>query len=479
MWDKDQLRDGNRTRHGAALSVAWEEDFGVASFAQVVLHVGDAARRSGATMTKPSQDTWRGIAAWSCYDFANSAYATSVMATLFPILFKLYWNGPEVPAAESTFRLGVSSSAAGLAVAMLAPLLGALADRGSARKRFLAFFLAIGVTATAALYLVEEGAWGMAAACYVLSMIGFMGGNVFYDALLPVVASERRVDFVSGLGYGVGYLGGGLLLILHAAIINDYETFGFVGKGDATRACIASVALWWGLFALPLLLFVDEPSEQGGIKGLGLRSGLAELSRTFHEVRKLRHTALFLLAYWLYIDGVDTVILMATDYGLSLGFSEAALLQAFVVTQLVGFPAALVFGKVGQRLGPKTGVYVAILAYLGICTFGYFLESESQFWGLAIAVGLVQGGIQALSRSLYTRLIPASRSGEFFGFYNMLGKFAAVLGPLLVGVVSKLTGETRYGLLSLLVLFAAGAYVLSKVDVAAGQRHALEVDVSP
>lgn len=427
--------------------------------------------------TTKQKDRLGPIVSWSLYDFANSAYATSVMAILFPAMFKQYWNPSDVDATVSTFRLSLATSGSGLAVAVLAPVLGAIADKGSAKKRFLTFFLAVGVTMTAALYLIDQGQWLMAALVYATSMIGFMGANTFYDSLLPGIVSEKKVDLVSGLGFGVGYLGGGLLLVAHFTIISDWQSFGFADVGAATRACLASVAVWWALFALPLLLFVKEerssaPSSGGNV----IREGFTQLWRTFQEVRRLKHTGLFLLGYWFYIDGVDTVILMATDYGLSLGFTQEALMKAFLVTQFVGFPSAIAFGKLGEKLGPKTGLYIGIVAYIGICTYGYFVKSESQFWGIAIAVGLVQGGIQALSRSLYTRLIPPAKAGEFFGFYNMLGKFAAVLGPLLMGIVGVVTGETRYGILSIIVLFLLGGWFLSRVDVAAGQRAAIDVD---
>ncbi len=432
--------------------------------------------RDGSVVT--GKDRWGPIVSWSLYDFANSAYATSVMAVLFPIMFKQYWNGSDVDATVSTFRLSLATSGSGLAVAVLAPVLGAIADRGGAKKRFLTFFVAVGVTMTASLYLIEQGAWLGAALVYATSMIGFMGANTFYDSLLPGIVSIRRVDLVSGLGYGVGYLGGGLLLVAHFTILTDWASFGFADIASATRACLASVAVWWAAFAVPLLLFVKEerlePAASSGDSVV--KAGFVQLWRTFKDIRQLRHTGLFLLAYWLYIDGVDTVILMATDYGLSLGFTQDALMKAFLVTQFVGFPSAILFGKAGEKLGPKTGLYIGIAAYIGICTYGYFVKSEAQFWAIAIAVGLVQGGIQALSRSLYTRLIPAAKAGEFFGFYNMLGKFAAVLGPLLMGVVGVITGETRYGIVSIIVLFVAGGWFLSRVDVSAGQRAAAEVD---
>jgi UMF1 family MFS transporter len=420
----------------------------------------------------------REVWSWALYDWGNSAFATSVMGVFFPAMFKLYWNGEEVPATESTFRLGLVSSIASILIVFLAPVLGAIADRGGAKKKFLAFFAFLGVVTTGALVLIGYGQWFPAAIVYGLSLIGFMGANTFYDSLLPGIASEERVDFVSGLGYSLGYLGGGILLVVHGAwLLPSYESLGFANKGTASLAAIGSVAVWWAIFTIPVLLFVHEPAGAGLKKGESvIKSGFVQLKNTFHEIRRLKHTAIFLCAYWLYIDGVDTVIRMATDYGLSLGFSQEGLIQAFIVTQFVGFPAAIAFGKLGEKIGPLIGIYIGIVAYIGICIFGYFVQHEWQFYIVAVMVGLVQGGIQSLSRSMYTRLIPPSKAAEFFGFYNMIGKFAAVIGPLLMGVVGLVTGSTRLSIVSIIVLFVAGGFLLRYVNLEEGQRNARDLD---
>ena len=414
----------------------------------------------------------RQAVSWAFYDWANSAFATTVIAGFFPIFFKQYWSA-ETPVTESTFWLGAANSLASLLIVLLAPLLGAIADRGGARKKFLLAFAALGMVMTGALYGVGKGEWAWAVTCYVLALIGFSAGNIFYDALLVGVAGERKLDIVSALGYSLGYLGGGLLFALNALMTLYPGWFGLADAAEGVRVSFITVALWWALFSIPLLLFVPEPPAPGRVSGLAaIQAGLAQLRSTFREVRRLRVVGAFLLAYWLYIDGVDTVIHMAVDYGLALGFPTDSLIVALLLTQFVGFPAAIAFGRLGERWGPRAGIFIAIGVYILITGWGYFIRHPWEFYALAVAIGLVQGGVQSLSRSLYARLIPAEKSGEFFGFFNMLGKFAAVLGPVLMGMVSLLTGNPRLSILSLLVLFVGGALLLARVDEAEGKRMA-------
>ncbi len=403
--------------------------------------------------------TW----SWVLYDWANSAFATVVLAGFFPLFFKRYWAaGTSV--AESSMMLGAANSAASMVVAIMAPVLGAIADRGSSRKRFLMFFAVLGMVMTGSLYFVAAGDWEMAVCLYVLAILGFSGGNVFYDALLPIVAADRKLDVVSSLGFAFGYLGGGLLFALNVSMTLWPEAFGLADSHEAVRASFMMVAVWWAVFSLPVFLFVPEPA--GEVSGWqAVRAGMCQLRYTLHEVRRLKMAGLFLVAYWLYIDGVDTIMRMAVDFGLSLGFKANALIVALLITQFVGFPAAIVFGRLGEKAGPKAGIYVAIAVYAAVIIWAYFIQAEWEFYVLATAIGLVQGGIQSLSRSLYARLIPAGQSAEFFGFYNMLGKFAAVIGPVMMGYVALLTGSPRLSILSILVLFVAGALVLRLVDV--------------
>lgn len=427
-------------------------------------------------MPEAEHASTRKVYAWALYDWANSAFATSVMTAFFPIFFKRYWN-EGVEATEVTFRLGLASSISSVVIVFLAPILGAIADRGGTRKKLLSFFALLGVSMTGALVLIGQGSWVAAVVIYILALIGFLGGNVFYDSLIVAVSDDKNVDRVSALGFALGYIGGGTLLVVHGVgIIPNYEALGLPDMTAAVKVCIASVAVWWAVFSVPVLLFVDEPRGMTPSQGSILRAGFGQLASTLRQLRSLKVTLLFLLAYWLYIDGVDTVILMAVDYGASLGFTEQDLIGALVLTQFVGAPAAIAFGRIGEKLGPKTGLYLAVVVYIGVCTWGYFIQEPWEFYGMAVCIGLVQGGVQALSRSLYTRLLPPSKSGEFFGLYNMLGKFAAVLGPLLVAVVAKATGNPRLPILSIIFLFGAGLFVLRKVDLVKGQAAALAFD---
>jgi UMF1 family MFS transporter len=409
------------------------------------------------------------ILAWALYDWANSAFATTVMAGFFPIFFKQYWSAGSSTA--STLQLGVGNALASLCIVLTAPLLGAIADRGGLRKRLLLLFAASGIAATAALYGVGQGRWLAAIGLYAAATVGFMGANVFYDALIMAVAREEQWDMVSSLGYALGYLGGGLLFAVNVAMTLAPESFGLSGAAEAVRLSFLSVALWWALFSLPLILLVREPPAPHRRRGwAAVRAGYGQLVATFHHVRRLRVVVLFLVAYWLYIDGVDTIVRMAVDYGLSLGLEDKHLITALLITQFVGFPAAMAFGWLGGRWGPKAGILLAIGVYLGVTVFAFFMRTSWEFYVLAVAVGLVQGGIQALSRSLYARLIPADKPAEFFGFYNMLGKFAALLGPLMVGAVTAVSDSHRLGMLSVSLLFVVGAVLLLRVDVAAGER---------
>jgi UMF1 family MFS transporter len=402
----------------------------------------------------------RAVVSWALYDWANSAFATVMLAGFFPVFFRDVWSAGEA-SASITFRLGLANSIASLVIVAFGPVLGAIADRGGARKRFLLAFLSLGVTMTGALTWVAMGRWEIALVLFVLSTVGFLGANVFYDALMVSVTSEDRYDVVSALGYALGYLGGGLLFAGCVAMTLWPARFGLVGADQAVRLSFLLTAVWWAAFAIPLFLFVRE---RGATTGSGLasaiRGGISQLTATFREIRSLRMVFLFLLAYWLYIDGVDTIIRMAVDYGMALGFGRNGLILALLITQFVGFPAAIAFGRIGARLGAKTGILIGIGVYVGVTVWAYLMDSSWEFYALAITIGLVQGGVQALSRSYYARLIPAEKSAEFFGFYNMLGKFAAVVGPALMGFVGVVTGNPRLAILSIVVLFLAGGTLL-------------------
>ncbi len=400
---------------------------------------------------------------WALYDWGNSAFATTVMAGFFPVFFKEYW-ARGLSATDSTFWLGVGNSAASTLMVLFAPLIGALADQGGSKKRYLLLFAFLGALMTSSLFLVAAGMWQIALLFYALGIVGFSGSIVPYDALLVDVAEEDELDRVSALGYALGYLGGGLLFAVNVFMVLNPEYFGLTDAGQAVRVSFLMVGIWWALFSLPVMLFVRERNPRPANPHV-LRGALKEIRDNFREVGRYRMVALFLLAYWLYIDGVDTIVRMAVDYGLAIGFEPADLLTALLITQFVGFPAALVFGRVGDRYGPKKGIMIALVVYIIIVFWAWRMNSPWEFYALAVVIGLVQGGIQSLSRSLYARLIPQDRAGMFFGVYNMLGKFAAVIGPLLVGWVAAASGDSRLGILAVLLLFVAGFVVLQRVIV--------------
>jgi UMF1 family MFS transporter len=413
----------------------------------------------------------RPVVAWALYDWANSAFATTVMAGFFPVFFKQYWNAG-VAATESTFRLGVTSGVASLCIALLAPVLGAIADRGGSRVRLLMAFTMLGSAATIALALVPQGQWQLAAGLFLVASLGFWGGIVFNDSLLLHVAAPEDYDLVSGFGYALGYLGGGLLFAANVLMTQRPEWFGFADAAEAVRWSFVSVGAWWLLFALPCALVVRERCE-GRVRlppAAAVRAGFGELRGTLREIARYRPLLWFLAAYILYIDGVNTIIKMAVDYGLSLGFDQSHLIKALLLTQFVAFPAALAFGWLGGRIGARKGIFIALSVYLAATCYAYFLESARDFYLLAFVVGLVQGGIQSLSRSYYGRLVPPEKSSEFFGFYNMMGKASAIVGPALVGVVAAATGDSRLSILSIVLLFIAGGALL--VVAARSERQA-------
>ena len=412
----------------------------------------------------------RTIWSWALYDWANSVYATTIMAGFFPIFFKEYWADPNNP-NESTFYLGMANSIYAIVVAAIAPFLGAIADQGSKKKKFLIFFAFLGSIMTGGLCIVNQGYWQMAVLFYIIASIGFASANIFYDSLLPDITTEKNVDSVSSLGYGLGYFGGGLLFLLNVIMYLKPHLFGIPDGATAIRISFLTVAIWWIVFTIPLILFVSEANDNKSVyMGKAITMGWKQLIDTFKEIRKMRVVGLFLLGYFFYIDGVDTIIKMAVDYGMSLNFPNESLIIALLIVQFIAFPAALIYGWLAEKIGAKTGIMIGIIGYSIITFLGYFMTKVVHFYFLAVLIGLFQGGIQALSRSLYTRIIPPSKSAEFFGFYNMFGKFAAIIGPALVGTVTILYGNARVGILSILSLFILGAYFLSKVDVEEGKR---------
>lgn len=419
---------------------------------------------------------------WAMYDWANSAFATTIMGAVLPVYFARVAAG-DLPGNLATAYWGYTTAIGMTIIALASPVLGAMADFMGAKKRFLAAFMSLGVTATASLYFITHGEWLLASVLFIFGNIGFAGANVFYDSLLPHVASEEEVDRVSTAGYAIGYVGGGVLLALNLAMVMKPGIFGFADTGIATRAAFVSVAVWWAGFSIPLLRDVREPprrleaDETGEAEGISpVRAGFRRLFETLGEIRQHKELLKFLIAFWLYTDGIGTIIKMASIYGAEIGLGQNTLIGAFLVVQFLGIPFTFAFGALAGRIGARNGIYIALAVYALISAFAYFMSVAWHFWVLAVAVAMVQGGSQALSRSLYTTLVPRGKSSEFFGFFSVFAKFAGIFGPALMGWVAAVTGSGRYGILSLVIFFAGGIIMLSRVDIEAGRRAAAEED---
>lgn len=419
------------------------------------------------------------VVGWALYDWANSAFATTVMAGFFPVFYSLISEG--ISAEDSQLYFNLTLAAASISIAVSAPLLGAVADRGGSRKKFLVFFASLGILMTGGLAWVHAGHWWVGLLLYGLGTVGFSGANVFYDSMLVDVADQDELDLVSAVGYSSGYIGGGLLFLVNVLMVQKPEWFGLQGAGAAVKASFVSVSVWWAVFTVPLLRWVVEaPTEDQAKPSQAIAQGLRQLIDTLKEIRTFRVLLLFLVAYWIYIDGVNTVIKTAVFFGdRILGLDQAALITALLLTQFVAFPAALAFGALGQRIGPRPAILIGIGVYLAALVYAWrFLADEGDFYLLAVAIGLVQGGVQSLSRSLYARLVPPSKTAEFFGFFNMVGKFATLFGPVLIAFTPKLIpGATgRDGIISLAILFVVGGFLLSRVRVEEGIAAARRFD---
>jgi len=415
----------------------------------------------------------RQVLAWCLYDWANSAFALTVMTAFFPVFFKSFWN-TGLDATVSTARLGIGASIAGLIVAALSPVVGALADAGHARKRFLFVFALLGMAMTASLYLPPRGSWLAALVIFMLADVGFSCANLFYDSLLVDVAAGNEMDRVSSLGFSLGYLGCGLLFVGNVAMTMWPGFFGLADKAGAVRLSFVTAAVWWLVFSIPLLLFVKERGESVRMRtGTVVADGLKRLLHTVRAIARRRSLWLFLVAYWLYIDGVFTFIRMAVDFGMAIGLSQISLMLALIVVQFVAFPAAIAFGRLAEKIGTERTILSGIVIYILVCCVGApLLQNATQYIVLAAITGMAQGGIQALSRSYFGKIIPAGESGEFFGFYNLIGKSSVILGPATVGVVALITRAagapsmlaSRIGMASVAVFFIAGALLLRLAD---------------
>ncbi|MBN1576024.1 MAG: MFS transporter [Chitinispirillaceae bacterium] len=411
----------------------------------------------------------REVISWWMYDWANSAFILTVVAGFFPVFFKRFWCDAVDPTL-STARLGFGNAIAGLVVAVLSPLLGAVADVGKAKKSLLALFMLLGALSTIGLFFLPGGEWFGALAVFLIASVGFNSANIFYDALLVDVTDRERMDWVSSVGYGIGYLGCGLLFACNVLMVNLPARFGLSGQAQAVRVSFVMAGVWWLLFSLPLLLFVHERGSAVSRNLLKIvRESLARVSRTMAAIVHHRPLLLFLLAYWFYIDGVHTFVLMAVDFGMAIGIKVPSLMIALLVVQFVGFPCTLFFGLMAKRFGPSTMIIVGIIIYVVVCGAGaLLLRSAVDYIILAGVTGVAQGGIQALSRSYFGKLIPAEASGEYFGFYNIVSRFAVIIGPAIVGIIVMVTKKagmpsmlaSRIGMSSVSLLFLAGAVLL-------------------
>jgi len=403
---------------------------------------------------------------WALYDWANSAYSTTVIAVFFPVFLTEYWS-LGVEASVTTARLGIANSLSGVILMLTAPFLGTLSDISVSKKKYLLFTTLLGSFSTAMLFFAGRGNWFSALLLYSVSSICFSTGIVFYDALLNSVSDKSKLNFVSSAGYSFGYLGGGILLALNIFMTMNYSSFGLNSAEEAVKYSFVSVGIWWIIFAVPLFLNVRERGEAKQSAGFikGTAESLRQLLETFRHIREIKEVYLFLIAYWLYIDGVDTIIRMAMDFGLSIKLERNSLITALLITQFVGFPAALFTGFVFKgKKGARAGIFFTICVYFLITIFGSLMQNEYHFYILAVTVGLVQGGIQALSRSYFASIIPHDKDGEFFGFYNMIGKFAVILGPLFIAVTGlalrnlgfSADSASRGGVLSVAFFFISG-----------------------
>src|SRR5687767_8829384 len=410
--------------------------------------------------------------AWAWYDWANSVYFTTVITAVFPSFYATYAAAGLEP-AQATARFALITTVSVLVVAVMSPILGALADYSGIRKKLLAVFMSIGVLACASMVFITEGNIELASLLFFLGNVGVSGSLVFYDSLLPHVAKPEETDRVSAAGYAMGYVSGGLLLLVNLAWILQPERFGFDSNVSAIRASFVAVAVWWAVFSLPLFKTVSEPhAPGGGRRGIAIGAAFTRLAQTLREMRKYRHAFLMFIAMLLYQDGIQTIIRMAGVYGAEVGIEQTSQIAAFVMVQFVGIPFAFLFGALGRRLGTKRCIFIAIGVYALATVLAFFMTSVVHFFILAFLIATVQGGAQALSRALFARLIPRDRTSEFFGFFAVAERFATVFGPAIFTISVMLTGNSKSAILAILGLFVAGAAVLSKVDEAEGMRAA-------
>ena len=406
------------------------------------------------------------VISWAFYDWANSAFATTVIAGFFPIFFKSFWAN-SLSDSESTALLGLANSLSGFFILIFAPFLGALADITFKKKYMLVFFMLIGAGSTASFFFIYEGYWMIAMIAYILASIGFSGGNIFYDSLIIDVSNDQSRNQVSAFGFAMGYLGGGILFVVNVLMYLQPNIFGLASEIDAVLFSFLSVAIWWSIFTLPLIKFVKE--RKGEITSLSListvKNSFFRVINTFKEIRQYKNLFYFLVAYWLYMDGIDTVVRMALAFGSDIGLASSELIVALIITQFIGFPSTIFFGLLAERFGLKILLYIGIGIYILICFGGLVISTIFGFYLLAGVIGLVQGGVQSVSRAVFSKMVPDGKDSEFFGFYNLVGKSAVIFGPMMMGLVSYLFSDPRAGIISLLILFIPGLLVLRMVEI--------------
>jgi UMF1 family MFS transporter len=403
------------------------------------------------------------VFSWALYDWGNSAYSTTVMVGFFPLFFQKYWSAG-TDSSLTTARLGTAISVASLLIALCSPTLGAIADLRSMKKLGTFVFMIGGVLSCIWMAFIDKGDWFSAVLAFGAAMICFTGSCVFYDALLPYVAAGKKMHEASALGYSLGYLGGGVLFLLNVLMYLHPQAFGLADEVMAIKASFITVGIWWFLFTLPLMKYVPEvQSDYTGSFSETVSLSFVNLKETVSDILKQRNVVIFIAAYWLYIDGVYTVMSMAVDYGSALGLEAKDMIGALLLTQFIGFPAALLFGKFTHRFGARKPILVCIGVYCIAVILATRMSTGLHFYALAAVIGLVMGGVQSLSRSFFGQMIPKDKSAEYFGLFNLIGKFASILGPAIVGITVYITGRHQWGMLGLLILFAAGGVLLLKV----------------
>lgn len=414
----------------------------------------------------------KAIRSWLLYDWANSAFATTILATIMPIFYSDV-AANNLPKTTATSYWGYTQSISLLFVFLLSPILGAISDSVGNKKSFLRFFTYLGAISSSLLFFVDEGEWMLASLLVIFGTLAFQGALVFYDAFLPELVPEKKRDLISSRGYAAGYMGGGILLAGQLLLI-QFPDFFHLSKMLATQISFLSVGIWWFLFSLPFFLNISEqPRKKEASTTQHIKNGIQNVYSTLKEIHQFPELLKFLLAFWFFSDGINTIIKMATIYGTEIGIKDFHLIIALLVTQFVGYPSTLFFGKIANRFGSKTALTATLAIYLLIVILGYFMTNAWHFYSLAIMVGFVQGGSQALSRSIFSNLIPANRTAEFFGFFNLSGKFASIFGPFLFALVGQLTGSSRFGIISLAFFFLMGMLLLYLVDLEKGKQQAL------